>query len=77
MSLDTTKRTQIGYCFRCSKVGWPTWESAKLRVEQVKSDPRAKRPDLLDAYKCPVGLGWHVGHNYKLRWISLCTGEHK
>jgi hypothetical protein len=66
-----------GYCPHCSKIVWPTWESAKLRVEELKSTPGVRKPYLLDAYRCPVGSGWHIGHNYKLQWISLCTGEHK
>jgi hypothetical protein len=64
-------------CPHCSKVAWPTWELAKLRVEQLKATPGVRKPYLLDAYRCPVARGWHIGHNYKLQWISLCTGEHK
>ena len=46
-------------------------------VESLKSQPGARKPYLLDSYRCPVGIGWHIGHNYKLQWISLCIGEHK
>jgi hypothetical protein len=46
------------------------------RVEKLKASSRANKPDTLDAYKCPSGLGWHVGHNWTLRWNSLSTGEH-
>jgi hypothetical protein len=66
-----------GYCLHCSKVTWHTWESAKLRVEELKAIPGVRKPYLLDAYRCPKGSGWHIGHNYKLQWLSLCTGEHK
>ena len=66
-----------GYCLHCSKVAWHTWESAKLRVEELKAIPGVRKPYLLDAYRCPKGAGWHIGHNYKLQWLSLCTGEHK
>jgi hypothetical protein len=61
----------------CAKVVWPTRESAEAKVARMKSTPGMRKPYLLDSYKCPKGLGWHVGHNYKLQWISLCIGEHK
>jgi hypothetical protein len=77
MSPKAKTHKQPGYCFHCSKVVWPTWESARLRVEELKSTPGVRKPYLLDAYRCPVGAGWHIGHNYKLQWLSLCTGEHK
>jgi hypothetical protein len=47
------------------------------RIEKLKASTRVKKPDTLDVYQCPSGLGWHIGHNYKLQWISLGTGEHK
>jgi hypothetical protein len=65
------------HCPHCSKIAWRTWELAMKRVEKLKASSRAKKPDTLDAYKCPVGLGWHVGHNWKLRWNSLGSEEHK
>ena len=45
-------------------------------VEKLKASTRAKKPDTLGIYKCPSGLGWHVGHNWKLRRNSL-DSEHK
>ncbi|MBB5315823.1 hypothetical protein HDF09_000473 [Edaphobacter lichenicola] len=68
---------QGNYCETCSKIAWGTRELAEQEVERLKGAPGARRPDLIDSYKCCHGLGWHVGHNYKLRWISLCIGEHK
>lgn len=65
------------WCEECSKIIWQSKEQAIRHVESVKSRPGVKRPDLLDSYLCPKSHGWHVGHNYKLRWISLCIGEHK
>lgn len=65
------------YCDDCRKVVWPTLESADSRVAALKEIPGAHKPYLLNAYRCPVGKGWHIGHNYKLQWISLCIGEHK
>ena len=65
------------YCEGCSKISWPTIETANETVERLKSQPGARKPELIDAYRCPLGTGWHVGHNYKLKWISLCIGEHK
>jgi hypothetical protein len=65
------------FCKRCSKVAWLTSQGANEEVNRLKSLPGAHKPDLLDSYRCPHGPGWHVGHNYKLKWISLCIGEHK
>ena len=65
------------YCESCSKFAWPTFEKANERVESLKSQPGARKPELIDAYRCRAGAGWHIGHNYKLKWISLCIGEHK
>jgi len=44
------------------------------RIEKLKRSSRAKKPDTLDVYQCPSGLG--VGHNWKLRWNSLGSEEH-
>jgi hypothetical protein len=49
----------------------------EAKVERLKTSPDARRAYLLDAYRCPADHGWHIGHNYKLQWLSLCTGEHK
>ena len=65
------------YCKQCSKIAWPKVEEADARVQRIKSMPGAHTPYLLDSYRCPAGRGWHIGHNYKLQWISLCIGEHK
>ena len=65
------------YCESRSKIAWPTVEAANEMVESLKSQPGARKPYLLESYRCPAGIGWHVGHNYKLQWISLCIGEHK
>lgn len=65
------------YCLECSKIVWPTIEDANKQVEHAKSDQATRRPDLLEAYPCPHGKGWHLGHNYMLAWTSLCVGEHK
>jgi hypothetical protein len=65
------------YCVQCSKIVWPTLDEAKERVEKVISESGTRKPYLLDSYRCPNGMGWHIGHNYKLQWISLCIGEHK
>jgi hypothetical protein len=65
------------WCADCSKIIWPEREEALEQVEIVKLWPATKRADLLNAYRCPHGRGWHIGHNYKLKWISLCIGEHR
>lgn len=65
------------YCQQCSKFSWPTIEAANEKVEEMKMKPKTRKPYLLGSYRCPLGNGWHVGHNYKLHWISLCIGEHK
>ena len=65
------------WCADCSKIIRTEREDALQQVEEMKLWTTMKRPDLLDAYRCPHGCGWHIGHNYKLQWISLCVGEHK
>jgi hypothetical protein len=66
-----------GYCEQCDKIVWATLETANSMVDRLKSQPSAREPHLLDMYRCPSGNGWHIGHNYKLKWISLCIGEHR
>lgn len=66
-----------GYCTDCSKRTWLTFEEAGVAVEKIKTEPGMRKPDLLNPYCCPAGNGWHIGHNYKLKWISLCIGERK
>jgi hypothetical protein len=44
MSPEAKKHSQSSYCFHCSKVVWPTWESARLRVEELKSTPGVRKP---------------------------------
>ena len=41
------------------------------RVEKLKASSRARKPDTVDIYQCPSGLGWHVGHNWRLRGTKL------
>jgi hypothetical protein len=80
MALAVAKAGGLGYCFPCEKLLWPTWELAKEKVAELKSQSSAKKPYLLDAYHCQQGSdGFHVGHNYKLALpvMSLCIGEHK
>jgi hypothetical protein len=75
------KRRQSGstanWCEDCSKIIWLAQGEAAHQIESLKSQSGVRRPELLDEYRCPHGRGWHVGHNYKLKWISLCIGEHK
>lgn len=65
------------YCMECNKLSWPTPETAMGHVNRLKASRGVRKPDLLDVYQCPHRDTWHVGHNYKLKWISICIGEHK
>jgi hypothetical protein len=71
------KKRELGYCVPCSKLLWVTREVADKRVEDMKAKPDVRKPHLLDSYRCPHGGGFHIGHNYLLKWMSLCIGEHK
>ena len=63
-------------CSTVTRSPWPSRQAAKLTIRKVKETTGAQRPDTLDAYKCPAGAGWHIGHNAKLRKIkSLSTEE--
>lgn len=59
------------YCRACSKFAWPNKELAVARIEKAKLAPRVRKRYLLDSYRCPLEKGWHVGHDYKLQWISV------
>lgn len=65
------------YCDDCGKIIWQSKVSADAQVENLRSCPGFDSPELLNSYQCPAGRGWHIGHNYKLRWISICIGEHR
>jgi hypothetical protein len=71
------RSSSASYCNQCSKFAWHTRKRAKLEVERLKASHDVKKSYLLDVYRCPVDHGWHVGHNYTLRWLSLSTGEQK
>lgn len=65
------------YCKPCSKITWSSKDEANAAVERAKANPECRKPYLLNAYQCPAGNGWHIGHNYMLAWASLCIGEHR
>lgn len=65
------------YCEACSKIAWSAAELAEREVQRLRAEPGVSRSELIDAYRCQHGIGWHVGHNYKLKWISLCVGKHR
>lgn len=71
------KRPGSKYCKECKKIAHPTLEAAQEVIEIMKAESVSHAPYLLDAYRCPKGSGWHIGHNYKLQFLSLCIGEHK
>ena len=55
-----------GYCQKCSKIAWNSREKAEKEVQRIKARPDARKPHLIDAYPCPYGNAFHVGHNFKL-----------
>ena len=55
-----------GYCKKCSKIAWASREKAEREVQRIKAKPNARKPHLIDAYPCPYGNAFHVGHNFKL-----------
>ncbi len=64
------------YCYGCRKVGWSTVESATAEVRRLRQTG-VRKQYLLNSYRCPLGVGWHIGHNYNLQWNNLCIDEHK
>jgi hypothetical protein len=76
-SEEKKPRPKADICRHCAKVVWHKRESVEAKIGRMKSTPGMRKPYLLGSYKCPEGLGWHVGRDYKLQWISLCIGEHK
>jgi len=74
------KRKSCGnafYCDQCRKLVWSTLGRANEEIERLKATGDVRKPHLLNAFRYPKGSGWHIGHDYKLLWTSLCIGEHK
>ena len=64
-------------CSACGKLSWRGLEAATRKVERLKEAGNIRKPYLFDVSQCPEGRGWHIGHTYKLQFISPCIGEHK
>lgn len=63
MARRDTPQTPLGYdgawgrCERCGKIAWPSRKAARHHVRN-----HHRRADPQQAYRCPYGLGWHLGH---------------
>jgi hypothetical protein len=66
LSKPRLKEVGCTCCTDCRKIAWPTFEAANAKVGEMKEHPSTRTPHLLEAYRCPSGKGWHVGHNYVL-----------
>lgn len=60
----------LHYCGECGKKRHRTRGDAKDVIHAMERDPDAadhtRAAMRLQAYHCPHGPGWHVGHSYKL-----------
>lgn len=62
MTRRDTPKTPLGYdgawgrCESCDKVSWPSRKAARAY------DRRYPRKDPQQAYRCPSGVGWHLGY---------------
>jgi hypothetical protein len=58
------KGWQEFWCPFCHKISWRSRELAENAVREMKADPAVEKPYMLNAYRCPKQLGFHVGNNY-------------
>jgi len=56
-------RDHMGVCRIHDKYAYNTKQAAKLAIRSTPCDR-----EVMNAYRCPAGNGWHIGHNkYKGR----------
>lgn len=71
------KGWQMFWCPFCYKISWRSRDLAEKAVKDMKADPRIKKAHMLNAYRCPKELGFHVGNDYRLRKPMGSAGEHR
>jgi hypothetical protein len=70
-------RIRAWRCERCKKTGHRQLAHARANIATILRNPfrQSSRPDpflwALKPYRCPHGVGWHVGHDWHLvTWMT-------
>jgi hypothetical protein len=66
-------RIRAWHCERCRKTGHRQLAHARANIASILRNPRYRDPFLwaLKPFRCPHGLGWHVGHDWWLvTWMT-------
>ena len=68
-------RIRAWWCERCRKTGHRRQIHARAHIAAIVRAPLVGRPDpflyVLKPYRCPHGLGWHIGHDWHLvTWLA-------
>ena len=67
MTKPQAYRDDEDVCTGCGKVSYPRRKSAvrRMKLLQRRSGKGRKHASRgpMEAYRCPFGNGWHVGHN--------------
>lgn len=66
-------RIRARHCDRCGKTGHRLQAHARANIASILRAPLRRDPFLwaLKPYRCPYGLGWHIGHDWGLvTWMT-------
>lgn len=66
-------RIRAWWCERCSKTGHRHQAAARHNIASILRNPFRLDPFLwaLKPYRCPHGVGWHIGHDWWLvTWMT-------
>lgn len=61
----TGKRPSRGRCLACGKYAYPDRGTAKRELRRIYRTEDERRD--FRAYRCPVGVGFHLGHDARWR----------
>lgn len=67
------------YCPRCTKMSHPTLAAARAAIRAMERSGKAadhpRAAEIIGAYHCPAGNGWHIGHSGEVKpWLRRKTG---
>lgn len=86
MSIERKRKRKRGrgvrgrsWCVACAKHRHPTRGAAKVVIQAMERSGRAashpRSDELLGAYHCLCGPGWHVGHTREVKpWLRRRKG---
>lgn len=70
-------RIHARHCERCNRAGHRQKAHARANIAAILRNPLRSDPFLwaLKPYRCPYGVGWHIGHDWPL--VTRMTEELK